>query len=126
MFARKFVVMAGCIALLGTLMQTPTGAAPPSGLMYLTFSGSVQLPGVTLAAGSYVFELIDPYPTNVVRVRGRHDARTLWLGMTRRVDRPANLTGDRAIVFGETPAGTPPPIKIWYPSDESTGRQFIY
>ena len=31
-----------------------------------------------------------------------------------------------AITFGETPAGTPPPVKAWYPQGETLGREFLY
>ena len=34
--------------------------------------------------------------------------------------------GDQAVTFGEAAKGVPPPIKVWYPQDESLGRGFIY
>ena len=30
------------------------------------------------------------------------------------------------ISFGESPAGTPPPVKAWYPESKTRGREFIY
>ena len=40
--------------------------------------------------------------------------------------RPAGLSSDRLVVFGEAARGTPTPIDTWYPSGESRGYQFLY
>ena len=36
------------------------------------------------------------------------------------------MSPDQNIIFGESPANAPTPIKAWFPQDEGTGRQFIY
>ena len=98
-----------------------------SGLTYLTFSGPVALPGVTLEAGTYAFELHDPAnSTNVVLVRDRNRRRPFYLGITQRVARPAGLGNRSTVSLGEAPRGEPTPIVAWYPSDASYGLQFIY
>jgi hypothetical protein len=116
-----------CGALLGLALTAATlQAVPQTGQEYVTFSGSVRLPGVTLAAGTYVFQVADLMATrDVILVRNQATGRG-WFLMTNRVDRPAGLRHDESVVLGEVPKGTTPPIIGWYPIGESTGHEFIY
>jgi hypothetical protein len=98
-----------------------------SRLTYLTFSGPVALPGVTLDAGTYAFELLDPSNSgNIVSVRDRNRARSFYLGMTQVVPRPAGMDEHSTVALGEAPRGEPKPIVAWYPPDAAHGLQFIY
>jgi hypothetical protein len=102
-------------------------AVTPTGQEFVTFSGRVRLPGVTLEAGTYIFELADPMSTgDVVLVRTRATGRACFLGFTTRVDRPAGLKYDQSVTLGETPKGVPPPILGWYPLGDRTGHEFNY
>jgi hypothetical protein len=94
----------------------------------LTFSGAVALPaGIVLPTGTYMFEMLTSGgSTEVVRVSSPDRQRTYYMGFTRSVERPRRLPSTQTIVFGEAPAGTPPPIRAWYPIDSSTGHAFIY
>jgi hypothetical protein len=94
---------------------------------YLTFSRSVRLPGVTLAAGTYVFELADPYSAaGVVRVLSGDRRTSYFMGFTNATERPRGLRLDASVSLGESAGGVAPPITAWYPIGERTGRQFIY
>src|SRR5262245_60587475 len=98
----------------------------PSHRNVLTFSGPGALPGVSLDAGTYVFELADPSASSdAVVVMNRDRRHIFYLGMTRRVDRPVNLA-NAVVTFGEAPRGKTPPIRAWYPAGDSRGYQFIY
>jgi hypothetical protein len=98
-----------------------------SQLTYLTFSGPVGLPGVTLQAGTYAFELADLNGSaNVVVVRNRTRTQLYYMGLTQRVERPRDISPRSAVAFGEAGRGEAPPIAVWYPSDASSGHQFIY
>lgn len=97
-----------------------------SRMTLLTFSGSVGLPGVTLGAGTYAFDLLNPESgSDVVRVRSKDRKHTYFLGMTQRVDRPAGMKADSFITLGEVSKGTVPPIVAGYPGG-ADGRQFLY
>jgi hypothetical protein len=113
-------------ALIGLAVEVATLAAS-SRLEYLTFSGPVSLPGVTLPAATYSFEVVD-YRTsgNVVRVRDHDTRQSIFLGITHRVDRPGGAKKDASVVFGESLRGVPPPIVVWYPGGHSVGHEFIY
>ena len=94
---------------------------------YLTFSRSVRLPGVTLNAGTYVFELADPINApGVVRVASRDRRTAYFMGFTYGVERPRGLRLDASVSLGESAGGVAPPITAWFPIGERTGREFIY
>lgn len=113
-------------AVVACLGAAATHAWSTPRLNYLTFSGTVALPGVLLPAGTYAFEVLVPSGSaDVVRVATR-DGQHRFLGLTRRVERPHPARSAPAIVFGEAPAGVPPPINVWYPIGGSAGHQFLY
>ena len=127
MLRTKLLLPACCISIVCLFTAPSVGALNLNRTMYLTFSRSVQLPGVTLAPGTYIFELAEPTSANnLVRVLS-HDRRNVYLlAFTLRVDRPRGMRSDQFVSIGEAPGGAPPPITVWYPRDDSTGRQFIY
>jgi hypothetical protein len=93
----------------------------------LTFSGPVTLPGVSLTAGSYIFEVMDPNAsTDVVVVMNRDHTHMFYMGLTQRIERPAGFPRDRLVAFGESARGIPTPITAWYPLGESRGYEFLY
>jgi hypothetical protein len=94
---------------------------------YVTFRQGVALPGVELAAGTYVFELAAPEQhTNLVRVLSRDRKKIYLTQFTLQVQRPAKLDPKRAISFHEGSRGASPSVNTWFPEHEDTGRQFIY
>jgi len=128
MFVRRIVHMLCGVVLLGVLATASTGAFIDSRrTTYFTFSHSVQLPGVVLPAGTYIFEVANPDGgSNIVVVRSRDRSKVHALKMTQFAYRPASRDLNAAITLGETPAGNPPPVKAWYPQSETIGREFIY
>lgn len=92
---------------------------------FLTFQNAVALPGVSLAPGTYVFELADPEVAGVVRVRDRATNLVKYTGFTYRINR-LTTRRDSHVVLGEAPRGTPPPVIAWYPVDQDLGYKFIY
>jgi hypothetical protein len=128
MFARKIVHTLCGVVLLGVLGSSAVGAfIDARRTTYFTFSRSVQLPGVTLAAGTYTFEVVNPGTgSDVVVVRSQDRSKVHALKLTRAIERPASRNLDAAITFGEAAVGNPPPVKAWFPQSEIIGREFIY
>jgi hypothetical protein len=112
------VVVAGLLAAVGSMQ-----ASSEDRRTVLTFSGPVGLPGVTLAAGSYVFELASP-SAGIVRVSNQQGV--VYMHFTERVQRPNGLRDDVAVRFGEAAPGAVAPISEWYHPGERTGHRFIY
>jgi len=96
-----------------------------SDVTYLTFSGPVSLPGVTLSKGTYIFEHASQHSPDIIRVLSR-DRKVVYLTtFTTPVARPTGL-GNRVVLLGEASAGSARPITAWFPLDEEMGHQFVY
>jgi hypothetical protein len=128
MLARKIVHTLCGAVLLGVLATSTTGAMTAHRTTYFTFSGAVEMPrGVSLAAGTYIFEVANPDGgSDVVRVLSRDRKKVYLMGLTRGVDRPSRGNLKAAIILGETAIGAPPKVKAWYPESETHGREFLY
>jgi hypothetical protein len=92
----------------------------------LTFSGPVQIPGVTLPAGSYVFKLADIQGNrHVVQVFDKDEKKLYTTLLSVPNDRlePA----DKPIVlFSERATGSPQAVKVWYYPGDRIGDEFVY
>ena len=120
-------VTVGCGLALAVLATESLGSANRWDKATLSFSRTVALPGVTLAPGSYVFEVVDGAGyRDIVRVRNGRTNQAEFTGFTHRVPRPDRLSGLSAVTLGEAPSNAPAPIEVWFPADGSDGRQFIY
>ncbi len=127
---RHIATLASVVAVAGLLAASSSHAAsrptPLTRINNLTFSRPVSLPGVTLAAGTYVFESgpagTDPY---IVRVLSQNRQTQFYLGFTIPKARPRNAAAS-ILTFGEAPAGGAAPILVWYPVGSGTGHEFMY
>ena len=119
---RAFVTAFGAIA--GLVLGVATLSATANRLEYLTFSGPVSLPGVTLQAGSYSFEILDLMsPAKVVSVRDRATRKSMFLGLADNVERARRA---QSIVLGEAQRDAAAPIVAWFPNGDKQGYQFRY
>ena len=80
----------------------------PERTMYLTFSKAVALPGATLGAGTYVFEMANPSTSGDVSVSGASSVRVV------------------CVTLGEANRNGAPRIAAWFPLGESFGYRFRY
>ena len=111
-----FAVLAGGVA----AQQTNT-----SERTFLTFSNTVEMPGLTLPAGTYVFKLADTSSRNVVQVWNEQEDMMLGHWLFVQAERP-EVTGETVVMFKETPAGTTPAVQFWYFPGEKIGKEFVY
>lgn len=93
---------------------------------FLTFSGPVQIPGTTLPAGTYVFQLADLESNrHVVQILDKESGKLIATFLTLpdyRLDSP-----DKPVVmFEERPSGMPTAIKAWFYPGDRTGDEFVY
>ena len=127
MLTRSLVAALGATILAVVATVSTEARVSPHRTTYVTFGQSVALPGVELAAGTYIFELAAPEQyRNLVRVLSRDRRRVYLTQFTQTVQRPATLDPNRGISFHETPRGSAPSVSTWYPPDDHIGRQFIY
>ena len=124
----KLRLAAAALVAIGTLtLAGSLNATTMSHTNYITVSAPIALPGVSLPAGTYIFEMpLDRASLDVVRVRSRDGRKVYLTAFTQTVARPAGQAGLSALVFGEAVSGTPAPVTIWFPVGERIGHRFIY
>ena len=92
----------------------------------LTFSGPVQIPGVTLAQGTYVFKLADLQGNrHVVQVFDK-DEKKIYGTILAIPDQRLEPSDKPVVLFAERPAGTPQAIRAWFYPGETIGNEFVY
>jgi hypothetical protein len=118
-----------CLAVTVTMgLPQPVATSPlAERTTYITFSQPVQLPGVELRAGTYIFERAEPLGApSIVRVLSRDRAIPYYLGFTNFAERPRGTAANAVVSFGESRIGDPAPVTAWWPIGETKGHQFIY
>jgi hypothetical protein len=93
---------------------------------YFTFSGPVELPGVALPPGKYVFRLANPETgRSVVQVLSADGKMAYGLFFTRPAERHSPPL-DPEVRFMEAAPGAPPPIRTWWNAGDRIGRELVY
>jgi hypothetical protein len=108
-----------------TSVNTTAQDLNPLEKTYLTFSSSVELPGMTLPAGTYTFKLADTPGRNVVQVLSRDEQTVHGQFLFVQATRP-EATGEPVVMFKETAEGTTPAVQYWYYPGERIGKEFVY
>jgi len=122
----RLIKTLGCAMALAAVVATGARADEHDRLTYLTFSGPVQLPGITLTAGTYTFKLADIESNrHVVQVFSKDDMKLITTLMTIPNERLEPVK-DTYIMFTERPAGSPQAMKAWFYPGRSIGEEFIY
>jgi hypothetical protein len=129
MFSKRLMTSACAAAMLLTLSTTPALAQgqPLDSRTEFTFNQPVELPGVTLPPGTYIFRFVDGTTGRKVMQVQAKDASSKTFGMflTINAQRP-RPSDDAELRFLETPAGQPAAVKTWWYPGNTIGREFIY
>jgi hypothetical protein len=92
----------------------------------LKFSEPIMIPGETLPAGSYVFQLADSAASrHVVQVKSEDGSRTFATLQAVPLKRP-DSKGDTVLKFNPTEPGAPPALQAWFYPGSLYGHEFIY
>jgi hypothetical protein len=93
---------------------------------FLTFSGPVQLPGLTLPAGTYMFKLADPSSgRSVIQVWDKEGTK-LFTTLLTIPDQRMEVSEQPVVMFNERPSGEPQAIRAWFYPGDRTGMEFVY
>ena len=127
MAKRTLVRIACLLVFLGVLAASAATLVADSNRTYFTFSVPVRMPGITLPAGTYVFDRPSPMldPT-LVRVMDRTTSKLYLIAFTRLVHRRGDGNLDPTITLGEAAKGAARPVSMWFPQGHTLGHQFIY
>jgi len=119
-------LIACSVALLAAGFAATAHADEWNKLTYLTFSGPVNMPGITLPAGTYRFELADPDSSRrVVRVSEKDGTKSygMFLSIS---DQKLEPSDKPLVMFKEMPAGAPQAVQAWFYPGETVGYEFVY
>ena len=129
MLSKTLMSSACAAAMLLTMSATPALAqgGPLDSRTEFTFNQPVELPGVTLPPGTYIFRFVDATTGKKVMQVQAKDASNKTYGMflTISAQRP-RPSDDAELRFLETPAGQPAAVKTWWYPGNTIGREFIY
>jgi hypothetical protein len=130
---KRFTSIAAAVFTAAFLTAATSASAQDSNInqrTFLTFSGPVQMPGVTLPAGKYVFRLADTSLHNVMQVFDGDEKQIIgqWFFIPKnRTTEEANAANAKPVVmFREMPEGMTPAIQYYFYPTDLTGKEFIY
>ena len=122
----KLIATALALAVLAVLAsRVAAQESNTSERTFLTFSSAVEMPGVTLQPGTYVFKLADTPSRNVVQVWDKDEKNMVGHWLFVQAERP-QITSDNVVMFKETREGATPAVQFWYFPNEKIGKEFIY
>lgn len=120
------IATACVIAVLVTLTMSVAAQEPNTReKTFMTFSGPVELPGLRLEGGTYIFQLADTPSRNVVQVLSQDGKDVLGQWLFIQAERP-EVSGETIVTFRETTAGATPAVQFWYFPAEKIGKEFLY
>jgi hypothetical protein len=123
---RILTTMCCAIAIAIVLMVSGARADEYNKLTYLTFSGPVQVPGVTLPAGTYMFKLADPDSGRRAIQIWDEKGTKLFTTLLTIPDEQPEAKDDPVVLFSERPSDSPNAVKSWFYPADRTGYEFIY
>jgi hypothetical protein len=92
----------------------------------MTFNQAVELPGIVLPPGTYVFKLLDSLSNrNIVQVfneEENHIYATILAISNYRITTPE----ETIVQFAERPPRTPQAVKAWFYPGDNFGQEFVY
>ena len=92
----------------------------------LSFSKPIRVPGATLAAGSYIFKLVDSQSNrNIIQIMNLRENK-LYTTALAIPDYRLNPRSHTVMTFGETDAGCAPAVKSWFYPGDNAGNRFVY
>ena len=93
---------------------------------FLTFSNAVELPGVTLQAGTYLFRLADSQSNrHIVQVLSQDEKQVYATILAVPAER-LEVSGENVVTFRETAAAGTPALQYWYYPGDRIGHEFVY
>ena len=122
----KLIATALTLAVLALVASRATAQqANTTERTFMTFSTAVEMPGVMLQPGTYVFKLADSPSRNVVQVWDQDEKNMIGHWTYVQAERP-RVSEDTVVMFRETREGATPAVQFWYFPGEQIGKEFIY
>jgi len=120
---KKFVILALLLAFLAVLPVVHADEWDQATL--ITFSQPVQIPGQVLPAGTYLFELVNNYNHEIVRISNAD--RTNVIALVQAIPtKQEGLSARAAVILAERGDSKPEAVVAWSYPGRLEGHQFLY
>ncbi len=122
----KLLVAAVCCAMILAFLPVSANADEWNKKTIVTFNAPVELPGIVLPAGTYVFKLMDSLSSrNIVQVFNEDESRiyTTILAIPNYRLTPSDKT---VMSFAERPVNAPEAMRAWFYPGDNFGQEFAY
>jgi hypothetical protein len=120
---RRIPVLAAALVLASTV---PAAADSWNDRTTLSFTAPVMVPGATLPAGTYVFELMDSDSNrHLVRILSEDESKVIATTQAVPMKRQ-DPKGDVVLKLDPTEPGTPPALRAWFYPGSIYGHEFVY
>ena len=115
-----------CVFLAGAVFSPKVRADEWNKKTYFTFNQPVEIPGMVLQPGEYVFKLMDTMADrNVVQIYNK-DETHLYATILAIPDYRMQTPDKPVISFEERAAGSPEAVKAWFYPGDNYGQEFVY
>lgn len=120
----KKIVMLLCSALLLTIL--PAAADQRNKKAIVMFARPVELPGIVLPAGKYVFRLVDSDSNrHIVRVFNADETKVFTTILA--IPNWRLTPSEKSVMpFEERPRGNPEALRAWFYPGDGFGQEFVY
>src|SRR5881397_2465016 len=113
------------VAMLITLLPSNAKADEWDKKTIVTFDQPVEIPGMVLAAGTYVFRRASSIDSNVVQISG-NDQKHVYATLLTIPDYRMNPSDKAVITLEERANGSPRAMKSWFYPGDTAGEEFVY
>jgi hypothetical protein len=126
MRAYKVIATVSCLGLLCAALPRPAKADEWDKKTDISFSQPVEIPGMVLPAGQYVFKLADSQSDrDIVQVFNR-DENHVYATILAIPDYRLQPADKTVVTFEERAAGAPQAVKEWFYPGDNYGEEFVY
>src|SRR5262249_37179291 len=115
-----------CLSLAALAFSASVNADAWNKKTILTFSQPVEVPGVVLPAGTYVFKLQDSASNRHIVQICNQDQTHIYATVLAIPNYRLQVTGKTVITFVERAAGEPQAIRAWFYPGDNFGQEFVY
>ena len=127
MKVNRLQIVVFSLALMGSMLLPGSAKADQwNKATKLTFSGPVEVPGKSLPAGTYWFQLMDSSANRHIVQIWNADRSQLLATVLAIPNYRLRPTSDSVISFAERPTGSPVAVREWFYPGDNFGQEFVY
>ena len=122
----KVVATIFCLSLAALAFSTSVKADAWNKKTIVTFNQPIEVPGVVLPPGAYVFKLLDSASNRHVVQIFNEDQTHIYATILAIPNYRLQVTGKTVFMFTERAAGEPQAIRAWFYPGDNFGQEFVY